>query len=103
MLYAKAPVGAEPTVLAQSRAALLQGAEGRSWEEMVMPSVLFLLCRMAPDWPERAASAQAVCVAGVQVPDPAQHGFQLLLQPGPHSRGELNVPGHLLGAVPGCQ
>uniref|UniRef100_A0A669P3K9 DALR anticodon binding domain containing 3 n=1 Tax=Phasianus colchicus TaxID=9054 RepID=A0A669P3K9_PHACC len=49
------------------------------------------------------SSAQAVCVAGVQVPDPAQHGFQLLLQPGSHSGGESNVPGHLLGAAPGCQ
>uniref|UniRef100_G1N8T4 DALR anticodon binding domain containing 3 n=1 Tax=Meleagris gallopavo TaxID=9103 RepID=G1N8T4_MELGA len=71
--------------------------------EMVMPSLLFLLCRMAPDWPDHAASVQTVCVAGVQVPDPAQHGFQLLLQPGPYSRGESNVPGRLLGPAPGFQ
>uniref|UniRef100_A0A8C0EAH6 DALR anticodon binding domain containing 3 n=1 Tax=Bubo bubo TaxID=30461 RepID=A0A8C0EAH6_BUBBB len=39
------------------------------------------------------AGPETLCLAGVQVPDPAQHGFQLLLQPGPHPGGESDVLG----------
>uniref|UniRef100_A0A8B9QB26 DALR anticodon binding domain containing 3 n=1 Tax=Apteryx owenii TaxID=8824 RepID=A0A8B9QB26_APTOW len=50
--------------------------------------------------------ALTLCVAGVQVPDPAQHGFQLLLQPCPRPGGESNIPSNFVrppGRARGCR
>uniref|UniRef100_A0A8B9M7X5 DALR anticodon binding domain containing 3 n=1 Tax=Accipiter nisus TaxID=211598 RepID=A0A8B9M7X5_9AVES len=52
--------------------------------------LLYLGWARAQDQPDPVMPA-ALCLVGVQVPDTAQHGFQLLLQPGPRPGGELDV------------
>uniref|UniRef100_A0A672UVS9 DALR anticodon binding domain containing 3 n=1 Tax=Strigops habroptila TaxID=2489341 RepID=A0A672UVS9_STRHB len=55
------------------------------------PLGLLLLC-LGPKTGQAPPYQQKLCLAGVQVPDPAQHGFQLLLQPGARPGGKLGVP-----------
>jgi len=72
-------------------------AEGRDCTNPVL-LLLHVGWGRAQDRPDPAVPAAALCLAGVQVPDPPQHGFQLLLQPRPCPGGESDVP-HLQSAA----